>query len=44
MFNWIAVNKYWLDNISTDLDTQIQIYIAISAQDFREGSCGGCIL
>ena len=41
--DWIMENKSWLDTITTELDTQREIYCAISAQDFRSGSCGGCI-
>lgn len=40
---WIQENKAWLNEISKDLDTQREIFEAISKQDFREGSCGGCI-
>ena len=41
--DWIMENKSWLDTITTELDTQREIYCAISAQDFRSGSCGGSI-
>lgn len=40
---WILENKEWLDNISTDISTQRDIFLAINAEDFRSGSCGGCI-
>lgn len=40
---WIAENKYWLDNITDNIDVQKEIFNAISGQDFRHGSCGGCI-
>ena len=40
---WIEVNKGWLDTITTDYETQREIYEAINAEDFRAGSCGGCI-
>lgn len=40
---WIAENKEWLDSISTDISTQREIFLAINAEDFRSGSCGGCI-
>lgn len=40
---WIAENKYWLDNIATDDKTQMEIFYAISEEDWRHGSCGGCI-
>lgn len=41
--NWIEDNKSWLDKISTDLSVQRDIYYKISSEDFRCGSCGGCI-
>lgn len=42
-FEWIENNKYWLDTISKDKNTQIKLYEAFQAEDFRTGSCGGCI-
>ena len=41
--DWIEENKKWLNNITTDLEVQEEIYYAINSQDFRSGSCGGCI-
>lgn len=41
--DWIEENKEWLNNITTDLEVQKEIYYAINSQDFRSGSCGGCI-
>lgn len=43
MDQWIDVNKYWLDIITTDRSIQEKIYEAIQNQDWRAGSCGGCI-
>lgn len=40
---WINENKKWLDTISTDYVTQVQIYKAINEEDWRHNSCGGCI-
>ena len=40
---WIESNKYWLDEITTDIDVQRQIFKAINEEDFRPNSCGGCI-
>lgn len=40
---WIESNKYWLDEITTDIEIQCQIFKAINEQDFRPNSCGGCI-
>lgn len=40
---WIDENKGWLDSISTDREIQKEIYYAINSEDFRSGSCGGCI-
>lgn len=42
-FDWINKNKEWLNKISTDLWIQEEIYYAIRSEDFRAGSCGGCI-
>lgn len=41
--DWIVENKEWLNNISTDISIQREIFVAINEQDFRSGSCGGCI-
>lgn len=40
---WIEKNKYWLDMITNDINVQMEIFNAISARDWRHGSCGGCI-
>lgn len=40
---WIEENKYWLDTIAEDYDTQVKIFKAINGQDWRRLSCGGCI-
>lgn len=40
---WIAENDYWLDTITHDYNVKSQIFKAIQEQDFRAGSCGGCI-
>ena len=40
---WIESNKYWLDEITTDIDVQRQIFKAINEEDFRTNPCGGCI-
>ena len=40
---WIAENKEWLDSITTDENVQRDIFEAINEEDFRHGSCGGCI-
>lgn len=40
---WIEANKEWLDGISEDISVQRDIFMAINAEDFRSGSCGGCI-
>lgn len=41
--DWVASNKWWLNNITTNLEVQKEIYYAINSQDFRSGSCGGCV-
>lgn len=40
--DWISENKYWLDKISTDRLTQIDIYCAFQKNDWRPNSCSGC--
>jgi hypothetical protein len=40
---WIEENKYWLDVITDDINIQREIFYAINEEDFRHGSCGGCI-
>lgn len=40
---WIKSNKNWLNLITDDMDIQKEIFSAIQAEDFRPGSCGGCI-
>lgn len=40
---WIEQNKYWLDTITEDISVQIEIFYAITKEDWRYGSCGGCI-
>ena len=40
---WIESNKYWLDEITTDIEVQRQIFKEINKEDFRIHSCGGCI-
>lgn len=40
---WIEENKYWLNTITNDNDIHVKIFEAINAEDFRAGSCGGCI-
>lgn len=40
---WIEENAYWLNTIAGDYSVQEKIYHAINAEDFRSGSCGGCI-
>lgn len=40
---WIEENKDWLNKITTNSDELKTIYEAFKEQDFRTGSCGGCI-
>ena len=40
---WIEENDYWLNTITKDFDIKTSIYYAINSEDFRYGSCGGCI-
>ena len=41
--DWIKENKEWLDEITTDKCEQEDIYYAFQLNDWRYGSCGGCI-
>ena len=43
MHEWIKENAYWLDKITDDYNTQKEIFTAVQQEDFRSGSCGGCI-
>ena len=40
---WIEENDYWLKDITDDYSVKEEIYDAFNAEDFRSGSCGGCI-
>ena len=40
---WIEENDEWLSEITTDYSIKEQIFTAIQSEDFRSGSCGGCI-
>ena len=40
---WIEENNEWLNKITTDYSIKEQIFNAIQSEDFRSGSCGGCI-
>ena len=41
--DWIDANNDWLNNITKDYALKERIFYAIQEQDFRPGSCGGCI-
>lgn len=41
--DWIKENKYWLKTITSDESIYPRIFDAINKEDFRSGSCGGCI-
>ena len=41
--DWIAANDEWLSAITDDYNLKLQIYFAFNKNDFRYGSCGGCI-
>lgn len=41
--DWIKENKEWLDEITIDKNEQEDIYYAFQLNDWRYGSCGGCI-
>ena len=40
---WITENDYWLNKITKDYSIKSEIFKAIQSEDFRSGSCGGCI-
>lgn len=47
--DWIGVNKAWVDslfeehNISKTKDNYYELFKSVQAEDWRSGSCGGCI-
>lgn len=41
--DWIDSNNYWLNEITNNEYIKEEIYDAINGEDFRLGSCGGCI-
>jgi len=41
--DWIDANKYWLKELPIDKSEYPQVFELINKQDFRSGSCGGCI-
>lgn len=41
--DWIEENDSWLSDITTDYSIKEEIFNAIQSQDWRHGSCGGCI-
>lgn len=40
--DWIKANA-WIDKICDSYDEKVELFKAIQEQDFRTGSCGGCI-
>lgn len=42
MPHWIKENEYWLKNIGSEIDYPL-IFEAFLEDDWRGGSCGGCI-
>lgn len=41
--DWIAANDSWLSKITSDYAVKAAIFAAIRKEDWRHGSCGGCI-
>ena len=41
--DWIDANKYWLKELPIDESEYPLVFKLINEQDFRSGSCGGCI-
>lgn len=42
-FDWVKDNIDWLSNISNNKEDWYAIYDAFNAEDFRPGSCMGCV-
>lgn len=40
---WIKENKYWVEKLPIDPIEWPELYSKISDEDFRTGTCGGCI-
>ena len=40
---WVAKNRWWLNNLHLSNEELCRLYNAISAEDWRHSSCGGCI-
>ena len=40
---WIEENDYWLSSITDNMKVKEEIYEAVQSEDFRQGTCGGCI-
>ena len=41
--DWIDANRYWLKELPIDESEYPKVFELINKQDFRTGSCGGCI-
>lgn len=42
-FDWVKENQDWLESISENEEDWYLIYDAFNAEDFRPGSCMGCV-
>ena len=40
---WLHENNSWLSRLNLSSEEERALYNAISAEDWRHGSCGGCI-
>jgi hypothetical protein len=40
---WITCNRNWIKEFCDNEEEMIELYWAISQEDWRGGSCGGCI-
>ena len=43
VFDWYQENKEWVDKLCFTYDEVRDLYFAIQSEDWRYGSCGGCI-
>lgn len=41
--DWIKENDFWISKIADCYDEKVALFKAFQDQDFRTGSCGGCI-
>ena len=42
LIDWLEINS-WVSAICDTEDEKVELYHAINCEDWRHGSCGGCI-